>query len=270
MLVTFNYINIPTYSTRSKSGKIKWVFFCLGFQSIRLYGESMKSSAINIFLLETPADAGERLLSWRLDAKITQDDLSKKLGLTRRYSISDYERGEIPITNVMYSLAAIILGKHQNTPGNIRIDNKTIVYDTRQMQTDVAYFISKNLSNKGWSLKRLSEQSGITVNRLNEYLKDKAEPSQKDWASIQIALDEYASGFNYSKELIAARNKANISQQEAARISGVTSQSISNFENNRTIPKSQTWSALMLALGFHPQITLNNKEISEDNIFGKV
>lgn len=270
MLVTFNYINIPAYPTRVKNGKIKWVFFYLEFQGIRLYGELMKSSAINIFLLETPADAGERLLRWRSSAKITQDDLSKKLGLTRRYSISDYERGEIPITNIMYSLAAIILGKHQNTPGNIRIDNKTIVYDTRQMQTDVAYFINKHLNNKGWSVERLSKESGITVKRLNEYLKDKKEPSQKDWAGIQIALDQYASGFNYSKELIAARNKANISQKEAARLSGVTSQSISNFESNRTIPKSQTWSALMLALGFHPQITLNNKEISADNIFGKV
>lgn len=229
----------------------------------------MKSSAINIFLLETPADAGERLLSWRSSAKITQDDLSKKLGLTRRYSISDYERGEIPITNVMYSLAAIILGKHQNTPGNIRIDNKTIVYDTRQMQTDFPYFISKHLSSKGWSIEQLSEESGISTKRLYEYLKGNKEPSQKDWAGIQLALEEYASGFNYSKELIAARKRADISQKEAARISGVTSQSISNFESNRTIPKSQTWSALMLALGFHPQITLNNKEISPDNIFGK-
>lgn len=269
MLVTFNYINIPAYSTFTKNGQIEQVFFYIEFQGIRLYGEPMKSSAINIFLLESPADAGERLLSWRTSAKITQDDLSKKLGLTRRYSISDYERGEIPITNVMYSLAAIILGKHQNTPGNIRIDNKTVVYDTRQMRTDIAYFISKQLSNKGWSVEQLSEESGITTNRLNQYLKEKKEPSQKDWAGIQIALDEYASGFNYSRELIAARNRANVSQKEAARISGVTSQSISNFENKRTIPKSQTWSALMLALGFHPQITLNNKEISADNIFGK-
>lgn len=229
----------------------------------------MKSSAVNVFLLEVPVDAGERLLKWRSSAKITQEDLSKRLGLTRRYSISDYERGEIPITNIIYSLASIILGKHQNTPGNIRLDNKKIVYDTRMLETDFPYFIKKHLAAKKMSLEDLAVRSGIKIDILRRYIAAQNQPKKKDWASIQIAIGEYASGFNYSKELIAAREALCISQKEAARLSGVTSQSISNFENNRTIPKAQTWAALMLALNFHPQITLNNKEISSKNIFGK-
>lgn len=228
----------------------------------------MKNNAVNIFLLEAPINAGERLFAWRSAAKMTQDDLSKKLGLTRRYSISDFERGEIPLTNIMYSLAAIILNKHQNTPKNIRIDNKVLVYDTRKADTDYSYFITKNLSSKNWDLKLLSEKSGVAIDRLSGYLHNSKTPSQKDWVSIQIALDVYASGFNYATDLIAARSINNISQKEAAKVSGVTIQSISNFENSRTTPKSQTWAALMLSLNFHPQITLNNKEISESNIFG--
>lgn len=228
----------------------------------------MKIRAVNNFLLTVPEDSGQRLAIWRSEAGLTQEDLSRKLGLTRRFSISEYEHGTIPMTDIVYSLSAIILNKHPSKPKNVRLDNKELVFNTCPMDVDFSYLISKYIKTKSVSINEISDSTSIDINALQDFIDGNKKPNLRQWTSIQLALDMYASGFSYSQQLIAARAKLNISQAEAGRVSGLVTQSISNFETRKTIPSSQTWTALMLALNFHPTLKLNKGRIPSSSISG--
>ncbi|MGP9666531.1 helix-turn-helix domain-containing protein [Psychrobacter sp. AOP31-A1-22] len=226
-------------------------------------------------VLEVPENVGDILAKARENLAIHQKEVSDRLKMRGRASISEYETGKAPISEHTLSLMAIALNLHPNMPDKMKFGEE-LVFETNPVPEEgYSAFILNALEQRGMTLEELADitdsAEGITLAELQRIVEEKANekgklsiPRAKQWVKIQLALETYASGVNISKLLREKRLAKGWNQPELASILKLTKQTISNYESGHSIPGDHIWALLMLALDFHPNYHLLKQDVSSD------
>lgn len=102
---------------------------------------------------------------------------------------------------------------------------------------------------KGLTLEKLGEKVDIAKNTLSRYESGNREPKLETWQQLADYFDvsvPYLQGFDEHKpnRLKELRDKKKVSQGDLAKVTGLTQQAISNYENNERNPNDKVWQQL--------------------------
>lgn len=226
-------------------------------------------------VLPVPENVGEIILKAREKLGIHQKEVSDRLKMRGRAAISEYETETTAISEHTLSLMAIALNFHPNVPAKTRFGEE-LVFETNPVPEEgYSAFILNALEQQGMTLEDLADitdsAEGITLAELERIVEEKANekgklsvPRAKQWVKIQLGLETYASGVNIRKVLREKRVEKGLHQNELSKILKVNKQTISNYESGHSIPGNHIWALIMLALDFHPNYKLLNKDISSN------
>lgn len=226
-------------------------------------------------VLEVPENVGDILAKARENLAIHQKEVSDRLKMRGRASISEYETGKAPISEHTLSLMAIALNLHPNMPDKMKFGEE-LVFETNPVPEEgYSAFILNALEQRGMTLSELADitdtAEGINLEELQRIVDEAPNakgkltvPRAKQWVKIQLALETYSSGTNLGEILIKKRKEKGLNQRELADILHVNKQTISNYESGKAIPGNHIWALIMLALDFHPNYKLLQQDISSD------
>lgn len=99
------------------------------------------------------------------------------------------------------------------------------------------------------TLEKLGEKVDIAKNTLSRYESGKREPKIESWQQLADYFGvsvPYLQGFDEHKpnRLKELRDKKKVSQGDLAKVTGLTRQAISNYENNERNPNDKVWQQL--------------------------
>ena len=230
----------------------------------------------NNIVLSVPPNVGEIILKARENLGIRQEEVSDRLKMRGRSSISEYETGTAVISEHTLSLMAIALNFHPNMPAKARFSEE-LVFETNPVPKEGhSAFILNALEKRGMTLEALANitnanAEGINLDELQRIIdeapNDKGKlsvPRAKQWVKIQLALETYASGVNVGKVLLEKRKAKGWSQLELSKILNINNQTLSNYESGQSIPGNHMWALIMLALDFHPNYRLLKQDVSSN------
>jgi len=230
----------------------------------------------NNIVLSVPPNVGEIILKARESMGIRQEEVSDRLKMRGRSSISEYETGTAVISKNTLSLMAIALNFHPNMPAKARFSEE-LVFETNPVPKEGhSAFILNALEKRGMTLEALAnitnaKAEGINLDELQRIIDEAPDvkgklsvPRAKQWVKIQLALETYASGVNVGKVLLEKRKAKGWSQLELSKILHINKQTLSNYESGQSIPGNHIWALIMLALDFHPTYRLLKQDISSN------
>lgn len=233
--------------------------------------EEFKESLCNNILIPVPKNYGEVISKSRGKQGLIQEEISERLLMRGRSAISEYENQSTTITIHTWSLLAIALNFHPNLPEGSFYDKPLVFEASPEPKEGYAAFLNEALKDKRVSKRALCRHAKISDRKLTSYLDGSAKPTARQWVAMQLALNHYVCGFDIAEILKAERVRKGWSQTDIAEITGLSAQSISNYETRKSIPGNHVWSLLMLAYDIHPNYHLVKKEFTgDDDVYMKI
>lgn len=238
--------------------------------------KAAKDPIYNNVVLPVPPNVGEIILKARESLGIHQEEVSDRLKMRGRSSISEYETGTAAISDHTLSLMAIALNFHPNMPAKARFSEELVFETNPTPKEGYSTFILNALEKRGMTLEALADitsatAEGIDLDELQRIVDEVPDakgnlsaPRAKQWVKIQLALETYASGTDIGKVLQKKRKEIGWHQSDLADILNINKQTLSNYESGKSIPGNHVWALIMLALDFHPNYKLLKQDISSN------
>ena len=109
--------------------------------------------------------------------------------------------------------------------------------------------IKERRHSKGLTLEKMGEKVGIAKNTLSRYESGKREPKLEVWQKLADFFDvsvPYIQGFDEHRpnRIKKLRQLKKVSQGNLAKVTGLTNQAISQYENGKRNPNEKVWQQL--------------------------
>lgn len=220
-------------------------------------------------ILTPPADnkeAGDMVMKHLAKTKLTAIELGEIMGYGARSRISmlEFEHGRVKIKPITYTLFAIVLGFHPALPEKFNLKNKLVFTVNQTEGVDYAGWLKEALAEKGLKPSNMfdhlsksgREKRSVPEDVVKKILAGKYEPLAREWGFIQLALNKFASGFDFPTAILEYRQALGDSQPKFAQKVGLGGQTIGNYETNVMLPGDHVWAVLMFALDIHPSFSM--------------